>query len=97
MTQLRRSRLLTLAMAALAAGLPLSPVLADDWPEWRGVGRDGVWEEDGVLTAFPEDGLTYKWRVPVAAGYSGPAVAGGRAFRRPATWPRRAVARGGRD
>jgi outer membrane protein assembly factor BamB len=80
MTQLHHSRLLTLALAALAACFPLSPVLADDWPEWRGTGREGVWEEDGILTAFPEGGLTYTWRVPVAAGYSGPAVAGGRVF-----------------
>lgn len=64
---------------ALAIG-PAVPVSGDDWPEWRGRGRLGVWTEDGILEAFPKDGLTYTWRVPVHAGYAGPAVAGGRVF-----------------
>ena len=51
-----------------------------DWPEWRGTGRQGVWTETGVLQAIPAAGLKVKWRVPVQAGYSGPAVAGGRVF-----------------
>ena len=29
------------------------PVRADDWPQWRGPLRDGVWREDGVLEQFP--------------------------------------------
>jgi outer membrane protein assembly factor BamB len=55
----------------------LSPVFADDWPQWMGPHRDSVWREEGVLTEFPKEGLEVKWRVPVAGGYSGPAVAEG--------------------
>jgi outer membrane protein assembly factor BamB len=55
-------------------------VRAEDWPEWRGEGRRGVWSEEGIVQSFPEQGLTYTWRVPVAEGYAGPAVAGGRVF-----------------
>ncbi|MEZ5354194.1 MAG: PQQ-binding-like beta-propeller repeat protein [Bryobacteraceae bacterium] len=51
-----------------------------DWPEWRGAGRGGVWMESGVPERFPENGLTPVWRTPVEAGFSGPAVAGGRVF-----------------
>ena len=53
---------------------------ADDWPEWRGRGRLGVWSETGILDKFPEGGLTATWRTRINAGYAGPAVAGGRVF-----------------
>ena len=56
------------------------PAYADDWPEWRGKGRSGIWTETGILDTFPENGLTFKWRVPIRAGYAGPAVADGRVF-----------------
>ena len=52
----------------------------DDWPEWRGKGRLGVWNESGIVDHFPADGLDVKWRVPVGSGYGGPAVAAGRVF-----------------
>ena len=53
---------------------------ADDWPEWRGAGRQGVWAESGIVETFPEAGLKVDWRVPVHEGYAGPAVAAGRVF-----------------
>ena len=53
---------------------------ADDWPEWRGKDRLGVWNETGILDTFPEGGLTVLWRTPLRAGYAGPAVADGRVF-----------------
>jgi outer membrane protein assembly factor BamB len=55
-------------------------VRADDWPEWRGKGRAGVWSEAGILERFPDAGLKVRWRAPVRKGYAGPAVAGGRVF-----------------
>lgn len=55
-------------------------VRAEDWPEWRGKGRLGVWTETGVLETFSEKGLQIKWRTPIKGGYGGPAVAGGRVF-----------------
>jgi outer membrane protein assembly factor BamB len=53
---------------------------ADDWPEIRGKGRLGVWNETGIVQKFPESGLKILWRTPIKAGYSGPAVANGRVF-----------------
>ncbi len=53
---------------------------ADDWPQWMGPERDGVWREAGVVSAIPARGLPVKWRVPVKGGYSGPAVADGRVY-----------------
>ena len=53
---------------------------ADDWPQWLGPNRDGVWHEKGIVTKFPEKGLPVKWKAPVNLGYSGPAVANGRVY-----------------
>ena len=53
---------------------------ADDWPQWLGPKRDGVWRETGILKQFPKDGLNIRWRTPVNAGYAGPAVAAGRVY-----------------
>ena len=55
-------------------------VFAEDWPEWRGRGRAGVWSESGILATFPATGLKINWRTPIRNGYSGPAVADGRVF-----------------
>ncbi len=58
----------------------LTPALAEDWPEWRGKGRIGIWRESGIMDKFPEKGLTVAWRTPLNSGFSGPAVAAGRVF-----------------
>ena len=67
-------RLLWLALLGAA------PCYADDWPQWLGPQRDGVWRETGIIEKFPDSGPKVKWRVPVNAGYSGPAVSGGRVY-----------------
>lgn len=71
-------RRLLLSFVLLAA--PPPHLTAADWPEWRGAGRRGVWQESGVLEQFPAEGLTVQWRTSIGAGYSGPAVADGRVF-----------------
>ena len=53
---------------------------ADDWPEWRGKGRKGVWSEGGIVERFSAGQLKAKWSTPIRAGYSGPSVARGRVF-----------------
>ncbi|MDD4870564.1 MAG: PQQ-like beta-propeller repeat protein [Kiritimatiellae bacterium] len=57
-----------------------SSVYADDWPQWRGPMRDGIWREQGIIDRFPAGGPPVRWRAPIGPGYSGPAVAGGRVF-----------------
>ncbi len=67
----------------LAGGLALmigTSGVADDWPQWLGPQRDSQWREDGIVSKFPEGGLTVKWRVPISGGYAGPAVAGHRVY-----------------
>ena len=53
---------------------------ADDWPQWLGPQRDGVWRETGIMERFPANGPVVRWRAPLGGGYAGPAVAGGRVF-----------------
>jgi outer membrane protein assembly factor BamB len=53
---------------------------ADDWPQWLGPERDGVWREAGILKTFPSEGLKPRWRVAIGSGYAGPAVAVGRVY-----------------
>jgi outer membrane protein assembly factor BamB len=68
---------------ALASGLTLALALtlsADDWPQWLGPKRDGVWREAGVVETLPAGGPKELWRVPVGVGYSGPAVTQGKVF-----------------
>ncbi|HUQ93442.1 MAG TPA: PQQ-binding-like beta-propeller repeat protein [Bryobacteraceae bacterium] len=60
--------------------LAVPALFADDWPEWRGKGRLGVFNEEGLLERFPEAGLKVEWRMPVRSGFAGPAVANGRVF-----------------
>ncbi len=55
-------------------------VIADDWPQWRGPGRDGVWKETGIVSRFDSPQLAIRWRVPVSGGYSGPTVADNRVY-----------------
>ena len=52
----------------------------DDWPQWMGPKRDGVWRETGLVKAIPPAGMPVKWRAEVKGGYSGPAVADGRVY-----------------
>src|SRR5437773_2615825 len=53
---------------------------ADDWPQWLGPQRDGVWREDKILAKFPQGGPKVRWRTPIAEGYSGPSVANGKVY-----------------
>jgi outer membrane protein assembly factor BamB len=72
-----RGLLLTTGILTTAGVLTPS---AEDWPQWRGADRLGLWTETGILAEFPDTGLTVKWRVPINGGFSGPAVADGRVF-----------------
>ena len=63
------------AVLLLGAGLS-----AEDWRQWRGADRLGVWNETGIIDEFPDQGLKVGWRVPIRNGFGAPAVADGRVF-----------------
>src|SRR5262245_27103454 len=66
----------------------------DDWPQWRGPDRDGVWRETGILQKLPAEGLQVRWRAPVGPGWSSPIIARGRVYltdmrlEKPRAWER---------
>jgi len=74
---MRRCLVLLCAVLGIASA---SAVNADDWPQWMGPHRDGVWRETGIVDAFPAGGPPVRWRVKIGGGYAGPAVAEGRVF-----------------
>ena len=73
---------LTRSTFALIAAVFLSPALtrADDWPQWLGPERDGIWRETGIVESFSEEGPDVLWRVPAGLGYSSPTVADGKVY-----------------
>lgn len=74
----RRIRQLRVWLVMFVAVAPVSRIQADDWPQWLGPRRDGVWRETGIVDQFPAGGPPILWRTLLGGGYAGPAVAEGR-------------------
>jgi outer membrane protein assembly factor BamB len=77
---LRRTALRLLLPAAIVWAGVTAGLRADDWPQWLGPKRDGVWRETGLLDRFPKDGPKVLWKIPIGGGYTGPAVVGDRVY-----------------
>ena len=60
----------------LVAGL--TPATAQNWPQWRGLNRDGA-ATFTAPAAWPEK-LTLKWKVDVGTGYAAPITVGDRVY-----------------
>lgn len=58
----------------------MSAALADDWSQWLGDQRDGIWRETGVRQDLPQESAKVLWRIPVSWGYAGPSVAKGKVY-----------------
>ncbi len=64
---------------ATADGLIASP--EPGWPQWRGLRRDGVSDEAGLLASWPEGGPKLLWKVDgLGTGWSSPIVVGRRLY-----------------
>ena len=62
-------------------GAEKTPLLPNDWPEWRGANRDGVSTETGLLSQWGEEGPPLFWKVTgLGQGYSTVSVARGRIY-----------------
>lgn len=70
-------RVAQVALVALACG---GPVLAGDWPQFRGPQRDGISKETGLKRSWEAGGPQVLWRVPLGEGYSGISVSGNRLY-----------------
>lgn len=69
----RAIRLLCLLVPTLA--------WAADWPQWRGMHRDGISPETGLLDSWPKGGPPLVWKIQgLGEGYASSAIANGRLF-----------------
>jgi outer membrane protein assembly factor BamB len=66
-------------LCSLLVALVVGPTYADDWPQWLGTQREGVWREAGIVDQLPKEPKKL-WTAPVGIGYAGPAVAAGFVF-----------------
>lgn len=64
-----------LVFAALAG-----PLLALDWPQWRGPDRDGISRETDWSAKWPVSGPRQLWKASIGTGYAGVSVANGRVY-----------------
>ncbi len=62
-----------------AEGLIASP--EPDWPQWRGIRRDGISSERGLLASWPEGGPRLLWKSEaLGIGWSSPIIVGKRIY-----------------
>lgn len=53
---------------------------SQDWPDWRGNNRDGIWTDTGITNKFQSGSLVPQWSVAIGSGYSGPTVSKGKVY-----------------
>lgn len=68
-------------MRAICIFLATLALHAADWPQWRGVNRDGISTETGLLKSWPEGGPKQVWKATgLGEGFSSFAVVKGRIY-----------------
>lgn len=73
----RISRMLII-FSLLCFSITITVSNAADYPQWRGVNRDGLSQEKGLLKSWPEGGPNLLWSVNlVGTGFSSPSIAEG--------------------
>lgn len=70
----------SLAANSMWTGGVSAAVTAMDWPQFRGPQRDNICTETGLARKWPAGGPKVLWTVPVAQGYAGAAIVGGRVY-----------------
>jgi len=72
---MKKANRIVSASAGLALTLAASSNLAQDWPQWRGVNRDGKSAGFTAPKTWPKE-LTQKWKVTVGDGVATPCLVG---------------------
>ena len=67
-----------LMWAGLLLVLATAVARAEDWPQILGPARNGIYDGPPIVPSFPRTGPPQLWKRDVGAGFSGPAVVGGR-------------------
>jgi outer membrane protein assembly factor BamB len=74
-----RSGLLALILA-ISACVVIGSATGADWANWRGPNYNGISEETGFLTSWPQGGPKVLWEASVGIGFSSVVVSNGKAF-----------------
>lgn len=69
-----------LALLLIAFPVIASPVVAEDWPQWRGPRRDAKVNDSTLPRQIDAETVTRKWTLDIGPGYSAPTVAKGRVY-----------------
>jgi len=80
LTKLTFASFLSVTICTLSFIGFIANVRAEDWPQWRGPQRDGVWEAEGIVNELPDGQLPLMWSTEIGSGYSGPTVADGKVY-----------------
>ncbi len=68
-------------VSLLGICLSTAPLSAEDWPRFRGAKNDGISQEKGLLTEWPEAGPKVAWQIDnVGVGYSSLAIVDGKIY-----------------
>src|SRR5215212_2385281 len=51
---------------------------AEDWPQFLGLTRDGVYRGSDLAEEWPKEGPRVLWHAPAGQGFSGPVIAEGK-------------------
>ena len=70
---MKKSHFIRTGLICTFSILCISQVLAQDWPQWRGVNRDGIISGFKVPAAWPQQ-LTASWKITVGLGDATPAL-----------------------
>ncbi len=76
MTKKPFTHFVPLALAALLLATAL-PLLAENWPQFRGPGRDGISQETGLASQWDETVPQEVWTVPAGDGFAALAIVDG--------------------
>ena len=68
-------------LVAIMVALSVTSTFAADWPWIYGPRRDHTSEQKKLLRTWPQAGPAVLWTVPMAVGFGGPAVSGGKVYR----------------
>ena len=71
------ARLQLAVMALTLAAAPAPQLLAVDWPQILGPGRNGIYTGPPIVSSFPRTGPPLVWKRDIGAGFAGPAVGRG--------------------
>ncbi len=72
---------ITLFIGVLVLSMLVMDVYSADWPQWRGINRDGISRETGLLKSWGEEGPKLIWTATGSgSGFSSPSVYNGHIY-----------------